>query len=483
MESLMRFGRRGCVAVLQHYEAWKKSRAERTGKTRKEERWQIEYARAAERIWFQRNDELHLELQDIWESRIANKHPVRGCLRKVVSMVRMSPTGIRLRRKKEWFCEARRHAAKFMRSTSRVHSTDKREVGDRGELVLFSSPEDAHEIYQVLERYYEEASKLFTNNRTKDQAGILVAHIRQRGYYPIRTTQAFQWLSSRKKNIHRKKKRRAIENPQSSVKTKVRKQTRSRAKRKRSGAASTTPKGTKRRLPVNSRKKERSVLVVRPASQQTGQQLPTSDRKITQTTKRRKSIPTKKSRKDENKTNKLQDKLQDKTKILCKQNKTKLCKQDKTELCTQNTSTSCIDASPFPATAAASTPNPNDSKSSSDCNSPQPSFVMSILEDDKVVSDLIQSFEHQEHRQHDCLVALHHDFAAWQATQPLLEGLDSLLRSDLDQLLPAVDRPRTPPCAERRYGSDSSEQRFSSVSSDTSDDSSNDIRWQIAVDS
>ena len=147
----MRFGRKGCAAVLQHYEAWKKARIERSGKNRKEELWQIEYARAAERIWFQTDDELHLELQDIWENRIMNKQPVRGCIRKVISMVRMSPSGIRLRRKKEWFCEARRHAAKCIRSAALAESSHTREVGDRGELVLFSSPENTHELYQLLE--------------------------------------------------------------------------------------------------------------------------------------------------------------------------------------------------------------------------------------------------------------------------------------------------------------------------------------------
>lgn len=254
----MRFGRSGCAAVLKHYEAWKKARAGGSGKKRKEERWQIEYARAAERLWFQSNDTLHLELQDIWASRIANKHPVRGCLRKVVSMVRMSPSGIRLRRKKEWFCEARRHAAKFMRSSPQIHSTDKRDVGDRGELVLFSTPKNTREIYQVLERHYEEASQLFTNNRTKDQAGILVAHIRQRGYYPIRNTQAFQWLSSKKKNNNKKsnnkKNVRVVENPRpsSSPKSEAIKEPRARprTKRKRSLAACcTTHKKKKQETP------------------------------------------------------------------------------------------------------------------------------------------------------------------------------------------------------------------------------------------
>lgn len=423
----MRFGRSGCTAVLQHYEAWKKVHVERSGKKRKEERWQIEYARAAERIWFQRDDALHLELQDIWQTRIANKHPVRGCLRKVVSMVRMSPSGIRLRRKKEWFCEARRHAAKFMRSTALVESADKREVGDRSELVLFSTPEDSHEIYQVLERHYEDASKLFTNNRTKDQAGILVAHIRQRGYYPIRTTQAFQWLSSRKKS-NSKRKFRTPDNPQSGLKSKVRKQVRRKRKRSSSTNGRLVQKpaqrkvGKKQQLPV-SRKKERSVLAMRPAP---GQQNSTTERSTASTDKPHKTTPTK-NNEDEN-----IDGFEKKSKP-----------------------TPCRDRSPVLAEATTSITNSTNLDKSA---APQPSFVMSILNsDDSLVSDMIQSFEQQP------------EWPSVDSTQPLAEGLDLLLELDLSHLpgmsQPSTicpsshfDTPHTPPApSERRYSEDSND--------------------------
>lgn len=430
----MRFGRSGCTAVLQHYEAWKKVHVERSGKKRKEERWQIEYARAAERIWFQRDDALHLELQDIWETRIANKHPVRGCLRKVVSMVRMSPSGIRLRRKKEWFCEARRHAAKFMRSTALVESADKREVGDRSELVLFSTPEDSHEIYQVLERHYEEASKLFTNNRTKDQAGILVAHIRQRGYYPIRTTQAFQWLSSRKKSNSKRKFR--TPDAQSGLKSKVRKQVRSR-KRKRSSSTNGRPVqkpaprkvGKKQQSPV-SRKKERSVLAMRPAP---GQQNSTTERSIANADKPHKTIPAE-NNKDEN----ISEDFEKKSKP--------------TSPCRGRSP----DRSPVLAEATSAITNSTNLDKSPP---PQPSFVMSILNsDDSLVSDMIQSFEQQP------------EWPSVDSTQPLADGLDLLLELDLSHLpgmsQPSIiscpsshfDTPLTPPPpSERRYSEDSND--------------------------
>ena len=261
----MRFGRKGCAAVMQHYEAWKKERIEPSGKKRKEELWQIQYARAAERSWFQTDDALHLELQDIWKNRIANKEPVRGCIRKVVSMVRMSPSGIRLRRKKEWFCEARRHAAKFIRSTALVDSDHKREVGDRGELVLFSSPENTHEIDKLLEQYFEEASKCFTNNRTKDQAGILVAYIRCRGHCPIRTSQVLKWLSSKKNKNKNKRKisQRMLGGIQHPPKSKVRKRGRPR-KRSSAVCSRVAQKGKKKQnSPVSSGKKVSIVLPIR----------------------------------------------------------------------------------------------------------------------------------------------------------------------------------------------------------------------------
>ena len=269
----MRFGRKGCAAVMQHYEAWKKARIELSGKKRKEELWQIQYARAAERSWFQTDDALHLELQDIWKNRIANKEPVRGCIRKVVSMVRMSPSGIRLRRKKEWFCEARRHAAKFIRSTALVDSDHKREVGDRGELVLFSSPENTHEIDKLLEQYFEEASKCFTNNRTKDQAGILVAYIRCRGHCPIRTSQVLKWLSSKKNKNKNKRKisQGMLGGTLHPPKSKVRKRGRPR-KRSSAVCSRVAQKGKKKQnSPVSSGKKESIVLPIRPASQPTCQ--------------------------------------------------------------------------------------------------------------------------------------------------------------------------------------------------------------------
>ena len=436
----MRFGRNGCTAVLQHYEAWKKIHVERSGKKRKEERWQIEYARAAERIWFQRHDALHLELQDIWETRIANKHPVRGCLRKVVSMVRMSPSGIRLRRKKEWFCEARRHAAKFMRSTALVESADKREVGDRSELVLFSTPEDSQEIYQVLERHYEDASKLFTNNRTKDQAGILVAHIRQRGYYPIRTTQAFQWLSSRKKN-NNKRKFRTPENPQSVIKTKARKQVRSRKRKRSSGTGSRpvqkhSPRkvGKKQQLPASGRKKERSVLAMRPA---TGQQNSPAERTVANTTKPRKNAQTK-SRKDENESKDFETDFEQEFEQVFEEKKIKPI------------TTPCSDRSPVLAEDAMLSMNSTNCDDLDKDVNPQPSFVMSILNsEDSLVSDMMQSFDHQS------------EWLPVDSTQPLAEGLDLLLELDLSNLPglsqqpSCIDTPRTPPPSERRYSEDS----------------------------
>ena len=62
---------------------------------------------------------------------------------------------------------------------------DEREIGDRNELVLFSSPGDQSELDAVFESVYKEASKLFTNNRTKDQAVILAAFLQKLCYYPV----------------------------------------------------------------------------------------------------------------------------------------------------------------------------------------------------------------------------------------------------------------------------------------------------------
>ena len=62
---------------------------------------------------------------------------------------------------------------------------DDREIGDRNELVLFSSPGDQSELDAVFESVYKEASKLFTDNRTKDQAVILAAFLQKLCYYPV----------------------------------------------------------------------------------------------------------------------------------------------------------------------------------------------------------------------------------------------------------------------------------------------------------
>ena len=68
---------------------------------------------------------------------------------------------------------------------SKQQLCDDREIGDRNELVLFSSPGDQLELDVVFERVYSEASKLFTSNRTKDQAVILAAFLRKLCYYPV----------------------------------------------------------------------------------------------------------------------------------------------------------------------------------------------------------------------------------------------------------------------------------------------------------
>jgi len=199
MESLMRFGRTGCVAVLKHFNEWIAQNDADPDVSRN----QIAYAKVAKDLWF--SSPKHRVLQDLWNNRVKNKDPTRGCLRKVISMVVMVGSDIRLKRKKKWFCEARRHAGKHSHMLSR-HSQlyDDREIGDRNELVLFSSPGDQSELDVVFESVYSEASKLFTNNRTKDQAVILAAFLQKLCYYPVRGIHSANWLGRKKKELKKK---------------------------------------------------------------------------------------------------------------------------------------------------------------------------------------------------------------------------------------------------------------------------------------
>lgn len=192
----MRFGRTGCVAVLKHFNEWIAQNDADPDVSRN----QIAYAKVAKDLWF--SSPKHRVLQDLWNNRVKNKDPTRGCLRKVISMVVMVGSDIRLKRKKKWFCEARRHAGKHSHMLSR-HSQlyDDREIGDRNELVLFSSPGDQSELDVVFESVYSEASKLFTNNRTKDQAVILAAFLQKLCYYPVRGIHSANWLGRKKKEL------------------------------------------------------------------------------------------------------------------------------------------------------------------------------------------------------------------------------------------------------------------------------------------
>ena len=80
MESLMRFGRKGCRAVLEHYCDWV---ALKGGNGDKDDtRNQIAYSRTAEVEWFNDDSPRGKLLQDVWINRIKNRDPARGCLRK-----------------------------------------------------------------------------------------------------------------------------------------------------------------------------------------------------------------------------------------------------------------------------------------------------------------------------------------------------------------------------------------------------------------
>ena len=97
---------------------------------------------------------------------------------------------IHLKRKKVWFCEARRHAGSysFVPNACREEfgvQEDGREVGDREEVVLFTTKSDYAEVSYMFEKYFHEAAKMFTNKRCKDQSAILVALLQQKGYYPM----------------------------------------------------------------------------------------------------------------------------------------------------------------------------------------------------------------------------------------------------------------------------------------------------------
>ena len=91
MESLMRFGRDGCRAVLEHYRDWV---ALKGGNGDMDDtRNQIAYSRTAEEEWFCDLSPRGKMLQDVWNNRIKNRDPARGCLRKVnVKFVHLSPT-------------------------------------------------------------------------------------------------------------------------------------------------------------------------------------------------------------------------------------------------------------------------------------------------------------------------------------------------------------------------------------------------------
>ena len=77
MESLMRFGRDGCLAVLKHFNEWIAQNDADPDVSRN----QIAYAKVAKDLWF--SSPKHRILQDLWNNRVKNKDPTRGCLRKV----------------------------------------------------------------------------------------------------------------------------------------------------------------------------------------------------------------------------------------------------------------------------------------------------------------------------------------------------------------------------------------------------------------
>ena len=73
----MRFGRVGCVAVLKHFNEWIAQNDADPDVSRN----QIAYAKVAKDLWF--SSPKHRVLQDLWNNRVKNKDPTRGCLRKV----------------------------------------------------------------------------------------------------------------------------------------------------------------------------------------------------------------------------------------------------------------------------------------------------------------------------------------------------------------------------------------------------------------
>ena len=101
-----------------------------------------------------------------------------------------SDNKIHLKRKSFWFCEARRHAGtySFVPNVCREKfglQDDGREVGDREEIVLFTTKSNYEEVGKLFQKYFNEAADMFTNKRCKDQAAILVALLQQKGYYPM----------------------------------------------------------------------------------------------------------------------------------------------------------------------------------------------------------------------------------------------------------------------------------------------------------
>ena len=106
-------------------------------------------------------------------------------------MVRIaSDNQIHLKRKQVWFCEARRHAGSYSFVPNVFHEEfgkqdDGREVGDREEVVLFTTKFNYTEVSRMFEKHFHEAAKMFTNKRCKDQAAILVALLQKKGYYPM----------------------------------------------------------------------------------------------------------------------------------------------------------------------------------------------------------------------------------------------------------------------------------------------------------
>lgn len=226
--------------MLEHYSDWV---AVKGGNGDMDDtRNQIAYSRTAEGEWFKDHSYRGKLLQDVWINRIKNRDPARGCLRKVISMVRIaSDNKIHLKRKSFWFCEARRHAGtySFVPNVCREKfglQDDAREVGDREEIVLFTTKSNYQEVGKLFEKYFNEAADMFTNKRCKDQAAILVALLQQKGYYPIRGVHATSWVterkrldkikvaaseSSAKKTTRRKRGRDSTDSEQENKKTKV----------------------------------------------------------------------------------------------------------------------------------------------------------------------------------------------------------------------------------------------------------------------